>query len=320
MIFLPGLSHLEIGKNNDAPMKIIVSIFFCLLGFISCSTLAEQLQLQAYPNARIISETHSKTDEYVLALGSYKKVAGAWRLDRQQRLGGSLDRYSLELPEGHSAKNGFDFYLDQLQNFNYRELFYCKKRDCGTSNSWANNHFKILQLYGLDQFQHYGAYEVTTSDKNPFYVSLYVVQRGNKRVYLQLEVLHVDKIVELGIASSPESIIKSIQTSGYYVFPDLVEADVKGKTRIKIKPAHLQVLVDVLEQQPNWNVALVGHDYLPVGIAQQQKDSLLYAEQIKTALREKGVAGARISTFGLGGLAPAGRGDRDARVEVVVLN
>ncbi|HTF98778.1 MAG TPA: DUF4892 domain-containing protein [Cellvibrio sp.] len=304
-------------------MKIMISaqgFVFCLLVLISGNGLADQLQLQTYLNARIISETHSKTDEYVLALGSYKKVAGAWRLDRQQRLSGSLDRYSLELPERHSAKNGFDFYLDQLQNFNYRELFYCKNRDCGTSNSWANNHFKILQLYGLDQFQHYGAYEITTADKNPFYVSLYVVQRGNKRVYLQLEVLHIDKVIELGIASSPESIIKSIQTSGYYVFPDLVETDNKGETRIQIRAAHLQVLVDVLSQQPDWKIALVGHDYLPVGIEQQQKDSLSYAEQIKTALREKGVAAAKISTFGFGGLAPAGRGDRDARVEVVLLN
>jgi hypothetical protein len=292
---------------------------FAVLMLIASGFLkADQLQLQPYHNARIMFETHLQTDEYVLALGSYKKAAGVWRLDRQQRLSGDLDRYTLELPEGHSAENGFDFYLDQLQNFNFRELFHCKSRDCGTSNSWANNHFKILQLYGLDQFQFYGAYEVTTADDKPFYVSLYAVQRGNKRVYLQVDVLHIDKIIELGIASSPESIIKSIETSGYYVFPDLVATDAKGNARIQIRPAHLQVLVDVLEQKADWKVALVGHDYMTVATAQQQKESQVYAEQLKAALEEKGIAVARVTAYGLGGLAPAGRGDRVARVEVVL--
>lgn len=292
---------------------------FAVLMLITSGFLkADQLQLQPYHNAHIMFETHVQTDEYVLALGSYKKVAGAWRLDRQQRLSGDLDRYTLELPEGHSAENGFDFYLDQLQNFNFRELFHCKSRNCGTSNSWANNHFKILQLYGLDQFQFYGAYEVTTADDKPFYVSLYAIQRGNKRVYLQVDVLHIDKIIELGIASSPESIIKSIETSGYYVFPDLVAADAKGNTRIQIRPAHLQALVDVLVQKANWKVALVGHDYAAVATVQQQKESQVYAEQLKLALEENGVVAARMTAYGLGGLAPAGRGDRVARVEVVL--
>lgn len=286
----------------------------------ACSLFAAELPVQNYHNARVIFESNGETDEYVLALGSYKKIAGSWRVDRQQRLSGKLARYTLELPEGHSANNGFDFYLDQLQNFNFRELFHCKSRDCGTSNSWANNHFKNQLLYGLDQFQQYGAYEVTTADEKPFYVALYTVQRGNKRVYLQLDVLHVDKIIELGIASSPESIIKALEINGYYVFPDLVAEDVQGNTNIQIRQAHLQALIDVLTQQTDWKVALVGHDYAPVLLAQQQKDSQVYAAQLKTALQEKGIGAKRLTTYGIGSLAPAGRGDRIARVEVVKIN
>lgn len=295
-----------------------------LVGLVSLSMVsalsAAELPVENYPNARVIFQSTAETDDYILALGSYKKIGGSWRVDRPQRLSGMLARYTLELPDGHSANNGFNFYLDQLQKFNFRELFHCKSRDCGTSNSWANNHFKIQQLYGLDQFQQYGAYEVTTADEKPFYVSLYAVQRGNKRVYLQLDILHIDKVIELGIASSPESIIKSLEASGYYVFPDLVADDVKGNTGIQIKQAHLQALVDVLTQQTEWKVALVGHDYAPVAFAQQQKDSQLYAEQLKAALQEKGIAGGRLTAYGIGSLAPAGRGDRSARVEVVKVN
>lgn len=299
--------------------------FACFLSglvfvFATSLTYGATLPVEVYANARVIFEANTKTDEYVLAMGRYKKTRSGWQADRQQRLSGNLKRYTLELPGGHSANAGFDFYLDQLQNFNLRELFHCSGRDCGTSNSWANNHFKIQTLYGLDQFQQYGAYEVITANEKPFYVALYAVQRGNKRVYVQLDILHIDKIIELGLASSPESTAKSLSVDGYYVFPDVVSGDITGGPGIQIKPAHLQVLIDVLTQQEDWKIALVGHDYAGASLTQQLRNSERYAEQLKTALQEKGIAPARLTTHGVGSLAPAGRGDRSARVEVVKIN
>lgn len=301
-------------------MNLIRFMSGLVLVLAAGALFAAELPIENYHNARVIFQSNADTDEYLLALGSYKKIAGAWRVDRQQRLSGNLARYTLELPERHSANNGFDFYLDQLQKFNFRELYHCQGRDCGTSNSWANNHFKIQLLYGLDQFQQYGAYEVTTADSTPFYVALYAVQRGNKRVYVQLDVLHVADVVELGIAASPESIIKSLLANGYYVFPDFVVDDAKGEANVRIKPAHIQALIDVLAQRPDWKIALVGHDYAAVSLAQQQNNSQRYAEQLSAALQEKGVMANRLSAYGIGGLAPAGRGDRSARVEVVKIN
>ncbi len=292
---------------------LLITAVFIFSGFVH----AAELSLEPYHNARILFQSSGETDDYLFALGSYKKIAGSWRLDRQQRLSGNLTRYTVELPEGHSASKGFDFYLDQLQNFNLRELFHCNGRDCGTSNSWANNHFKILQLYGLDQFQQYGAYEVINADAKPFYVALYAVQRGNKRVYLQLDIVHVDRVNEQGIAANPESIIRALDSSGYYVFPDLLTGDAQGVMTINIKPAHLQALVDVLKSRPEWTLAIVGHDYSPVPLAVQQKNSYAYAEQLKTAVQEAGIGADRLVSYGVGGLAPAGKGDRTARVELV---
>jgi len=295
--------------------------FFSFFFFFSCMhmSLAEEVKLQQYPNARIIFETKGKTNDYTLALGSYKKVNGMWQVDRRVRLSGVQERYTLELPDGHTADNGFDFYLDQLNNFNLRELFHCKARDCGTSNSWANNHFKILQLYGLDQYQQYGAYEVTSANDKPFYVAIYTVLRGNKRVVAQVDVLYIDALIEPGIASSPESLIKALESSGYYVFPDVVVDDAKGNPHIQIKPAHIQALVDVLNMKPDWKIALVGHEYTPMPLVEQQKKSQSYAEQLKAALQQEKVAENRLFTYGMASLAPAGRGDRHARVEVVKL-
>ncbi len=295
-------------------MKAILAI---VLFAFSQFAVAAELSIQPYHNARILFQSSGTTDDYVFALGSYKKISGIWRLDRQQRLSGKLTRYTVELPEGHSASKGFDFYLDQLQNFNLRELFHCAGRDCGTSNSWANNHFKILQLYGLDQFQQYGAYEVINADAKPFYVALYAVQRGNKRVYMQLDIVHVASVNDLGIAANPESIIRALEASSYYVFPDVLATNAQGQVSINIKPSHLQALVDVMNSRPDWMFAVVGHDYAPVALSLQQKNAQSYADQLTAALVEAGVKAERLTSYGLGSLAPAGRGDRSGRVELV---
>lgn len=296
-------------------MKYIVY----LLGLLSLSCLVHgaDLKLQAYPNAREVFHATSQENNFSLALGSYKKIDSNWVVNRSQQLSGSLERFTYELPADHNAEAGFLFFKEQLEKFNLRELFYCKARDCGTSNSWANNHFKIIQLYGLDQHQFYGAYELTNADEKPFYVALYAVMRGNKRAYVQLDILHANKINESGVASSPETLSKLLDTNGYFVFPEFVSKDSQGSLHLQVKQAHIQALVSLLALEPKLTLALVGHDYSAVNIAQQQRESQKNADQIKAALVNAGVDAKRIQTYGIGSLAPAGRGDRNARVEVV---
>lgn len=289
---------------------------FSLLCFAS-QVQSATLNLQAYPNAREVFHSEGQADSFLLALGAYKKVDSNWLVDRSQHLSGSLERTTFELPADHNAEAGFNFFKSQLDKYNLRELFHCKARDCGTSNSWANNHFKIIQLYGLDQYQFYGAYEITNADEKPFYVVLYAVMRGNKRAYVQLEVLHVNKVNEFGVASSPETLNKLLNTNGYFVFPDFVSKDAQGSLHLQVKQAHIQALAGLLAAQPKLTLALVGHDYSAVAIEQQQLESKKNAEQIKAALVAAGVEAKRLQVFGLGSLAPAGRGDRSARVEVV---
>jgi hypothetical protein len=293
-------------------------IFFLASVFlISLQLQAADLKLQAFPSAREMFHKSEQDDNFLLALGSYKKIDSSWVVDRSQHLSGSLERITYELPADQTAENGFTFFKDQLDKYNLRELFHCKARDCGTSNSWANNHFKIIQLYGLDQYQFYGAYEITNADEKPFYVVLYAVMRGNKRAYVQLDILHVNNVNEFGVASSPETLNKLLNTNGYFVFPDFVSKDAQGSLHLQVKQAHIQALGSLLALQPKLTLALVGHDYSVATIEQQQRESKANAEQIKTALVNAGVDAKRVQTFGVGSLAPAGRGDRSARVEVV---
>src|SRR6478609_6255347 len=153
--------------------KLSVGLVLLLCSMTAVSANAADLKLQPYPNAREVFHSNNVTSDYVLALGAYKKVDSNWLIDRSQHLSGNLERTTLELPADHNAENGFLFYKEQLEKYNLRELFHCKARDCGTSNSWANIHFKIIQLYGLDQYQLYAAYEITNADEKPFYLTLY---------------------------------------------------------------------------------------------------------------------------------------------------
>jgi hypothetical protein len=295
-------------------------VFFCnsMLLLFSCWVAANDLlSLQPYPNARELMHSAVSSNDYLLALGSYKKVDGNWVVDRFQHLSGNLERLTFELPANTSAEQGFNFYKEQLEKYNVRELFYCKARDCGTSNSWANNHFKIVQLYGLDQHQFYAAYEITNVDKMPYYLEIYAVVRGNKRAYVHLDMLHVDKVDDFGVASSPETLLKLLSNNSYYVFPELVVKDSQEKLVLQLKKAHVQALAELLRLQPSMTIVLVGHDYSPVDLELQQQASKAYAEQIKSTLVAEGVDPKRLRTFGIGSLAPAGKGDRQARVEVV---
>lgn len=297
-------------------------LFFllCSAGWVRAQTPETDLGLEDYPHARIVFRSQLEDDDYILALGSFKKVEGMWSVDNHQRLSGRLTRKTLELPSTHSVEDGFQFYLRQLKKLSARELYRCDGRECGPSNSWANNHFKVIQLYGLDQHQHYAAYEVIQEQKPPYYISLYTVLRGNKRVLVQLDILRSDKAPVEGIATDPDSLLRLFQTQGFYVFPGAVTDDDAGQSQLLIRPEHVQTLVQVLKRQSQWRLALVGHEYRASALADQQRDSLRYAESLKHALVKAGIAEARLVTHGLGSLAPAGRGNQSARVEVVKLS
>lgn len=297
----------------------VMSVFVWLVLSVTAQAQEVDLKLKHYPEARVMFEAKEKTNDYVLAMSIYRKMDGQWRAQRQRRVSGELVRLTLELPQNHSAQAGFEFYREQLLKFNRRELFSCSARACGPSNTWANNHFKIIQLYGLDEFQYYAVYEVITESSTPYYVSLYAVQRGNKRVYVQLDILRSDKQRIEAIATTSETIARLLENNGFYVFPDPVTDDASGKPQLNISPTHLQSLVAVLQQYSDWRIGVVGHDYHATNLADQQRYSLEYAQQLKTALVAAGIPQARLAVHGLGGLAPAGRGDSGARVEVVLM-
>lgn len=161
---------------------------FCWLVFALCAwplQAAAPIELAVFPGAKVVAETSFEPTFYRLALGPQKKISNVWRAEYSANYSGQLRRLTLELPAGFTREEVLSFYLQALELEDAELLYGCGGRDCGSSNSWANSHFNIKQLYGLDQAQEYRAYKTGSNE----WLVLYWVQRGNKRQYIQLEQL-----------------------------------------------------------------------------------------------------------------------------------
>ena len=142
------------------------------------------------PQAKILNNSYNqKVDDYVLALANYKKSDDRWLPEKYIRLQGQLTRFTVELPRDYDIEQVFTSYRQQIPK-DAKLLFYCEKRQCGESNNWANDHFGVKQLYGLNSSQYLAVYEYK-QPKHSMYISVYGVLRGNRRLYLQLEQLNV---------------------------------------------------------------------------------------------------------------------------------
>lgn len=276
------------------------------------------LGLEDFPQARVVFREYHPDSTYVLALSTYKKVGGTWSVEREQRVTGDVSRRTLELAEDYSAREGFEFYRKQLDAFALRELFVCQKRECGGSINWANNHFNVIQLYGLDQYQYYGVYEVVEGGR-VYYATLYSVRRGNRRVYIQLDLVRTPEDSHQSLAMNPATFRHNLQESHFFVLPGLNVTGKENDWEVTVSRGAIEALAALLRQEPHWHIALVGHDYGAETLEEQQAHSLEYAQEVRETLKEKGISEERVSVYGLGSLAPAGRGERSARVEVVRL-
>ncbi len=281
----------------------------CILG--SSLAMADSWE-SLFPDAQILYESERDHASYSLPLGSFKKVDSRWHPEREQQLRGTLQRLTFEI----SDRLSFDQVHRQLRTAllrrNGRPLFTCSGLDCGSSNTWANTHFEIKQLYGLDQNQYYGAWELQPESGKIYYLSTYVVQRGNKRIYAQIDQIEVPNSERENIIATPATLVETLQQSNYFVLAGVhwSEGDVV------VDKDHLQALVSALELEPWLKIHIVGHDYRDGGSAQQQVRSKKAAEQVRDQLIKAGIDSKRLSAHGLGGLSPAGRHSA-ARIEIV---
>ena len=168
---------------------MVCGLMLAVALFLQASlTVAATEKLDILEGARLMFDARQEDGTYQLVTSSIKKVNNQWRAEKQQTLNGTVQRGTYELPSSvtysHAKRKLLDHFVGRQ---GYRRVFTCEGLDCGSSSGWANEFLNVKQLFGLDNYQNYSVWEMTGQRKG--YVVLYLVQRGNRRIYLQRDVI-----------------------------------------------------------------------------------------------------------------------------------
>ena len=248
-------------------------------------------EAERYPWSRIDRYSEISAPNYHQMLGVLEKVRGQVKAEKDRRVAGQLTRITYQVPEGEGSEAPFIYMRGQLQEQGIATLFQCAGRSCGSSSYWANDVFSNATLYGPDDDQFYWAGEGIINGKEYTY-SLYAIERGNRRIYLQL-----DRLEKTSSASSTGK----QGANGSIVLSDLVYRGVQ------LDDSSVEKLILVAQELKDTDgaIVLVGHYYEPgKTIEEQTKIGRQRAEAVKSVLRVNGVSESRMQFYSVGPLAP----------------
>lgn len=272
---------------------------------------AQDVATQFVDSGRVMYDAHAPKEDYRLALSSLKKVNNQWRVSREQKLQGSVERKTIELGDGTNfgeAKRQLQQSLAQISGATV--AFTCEGLDCGSSNGWANHVLGVKTLYGLDLYQYYTVLHIPRGGEIVHGV-YYLVQRGSGRVYLQQDLIRSKSTATSTELVTAAALEQRLTTNGYWTIAGADDA------LQKMTETEVALVVDLLRKNRRWKIAVVGHNYQGVSLAEQVERSRTHAQVVEKQLLDAGVDAKRLSNHGIGGLAPAGRVG-DGRVELVL--
>jgi hypothetical protein len=266
---------------------------------VSCAVMAQSdvegaadySLLKRFPLSWIESYQQRPTPEYLLMLSELKKANNVVVADKRKALDGQLTRITYRIPDSHQPADAFEHFRRQLRDNGAEVLFQCEGRDCGSSHYWANDFFGIAELYGLDRTQFYMAARLGSD-----HLALYAVQRGNRRVYLQLDVVS---------ATGGSELVQQLKVQGYATLPFDPAAPLEA-----VDPV-VQLLAELESGQTFWLVVHQQGGDVQETLAQ----SGVLARQIEAGVRSAGFEAVR--AFGVGPLVPSVLAGRTGALVVI---
>ena len=140
--------------------------------------------LVRFPDSWIVAyEPPTPMRGYEFVTGRVDRSQRDRRIDSAQRIAGRLVRVTYRLPTGTRYEDVIGHYQSLVADQDGEVVFTCRGRDCGRSTVWANDVFGVKELVAPDSAQFYLAAAIGKR-----LAAIYVVQRGNRRVYVHLEV------------------------------------------------------------------------------------------------------------------------------------
>lgn len=285
----------------------LLSGFLLLANSVSAAEVGEISGIKPFLNSTVARYSAPSLQAYTLALSDVKKVNGVWRIETQRKLNATTTSITYEIAKSVSSQKAYQFFEKQLQNLGVKRLFSCKARACGSSNQWANMVFSEKRLYGPESGQRYLVAELDGA-----YYVLYVIKRGNKRVYARIDYVQGSSNEKLLSSSGNE-----MRTS-FNRYPLHDNGQLSAVARRWLLSAALKLKKS---QQPIW---IIAHRYGDQSVEQLQLLAKQDAQLLSDNLQQRGIAASRIQIFSAGPLAPlAINGDlqgRQDRVEIFMFD
>ena len=251
-------------------------------------------QGQSLVDQRVIFSAANDNTDYLLSLSALKKIDAVTVSDREFRLRGNVLRNTYEFDLGLTQREAWGMVENEFTSDDYDLLFSCSALSCGRSNYWANDRFGIKQLYGLDQSQRYRVYKY--SGASPGYRVVYFVQRGNKKMYAQIDSITVEQLSR--ITPSYTAIFDTLQQKGFFIV--YVEDNDQPDNEL------IDAVILMMRKNALQKYYLVGHSYVDRTQEGNAKQGLLVAERIHEILLEKGAPANRLMLESVGALVPRG--------------
>ncbi len=264
----------------------------------------------------IVQYAAPRPTDHALILGALKKIDGAMQADRQERMHGVLTRVTYRVPEDYSLKAVIEHWQGELLGADRDLLFQCQGRACGSSNYWANRVFGIAELYGPDGEQYYEVTREAGEQEHRIHV-LYVIRRGNRRIYAHVEDFRIPAEVGQRISPDPRTIVSLLKRERRLLLRDVRFAE--GNDTPIVSEASLKLWASALSGEPVLSVAVVAHAYSAPSAEGNMSLSRRRANRLLDLLKKHVTAPQRLSAHGVGSLAPLGRSHNPGdRIELVL--
>ncbi len=293
-----GLFGLGGGEVQLRQLPRLLMLLVCLNVGVSQASVdvsgSEDIaELKRYPNSWIAEYSRALVPEYRLALGTMKKVNAVVAPEAVEYIAGELTRITYRIPSGRSSEEAFSWFQRQLESLPHEKLYSCDGRRCGSSNQWANSQFGIARLYGVDREQHYLALRLKQAEEPV--IAMYSVRRGNRRVYMHLDIIRTK--ASAGLLTADELRFRLQRGERVSVSDrDWSEEELSSMA---------SAIGSLLVERPSSDIWLVGHQSRRGPYVRLQNDARALAELLKVSLVGLGIDESRLRTFGVGPLAPA---------------
>lgn len=163
-----------------------------------------------YPGAWIVAYAPpTALRSYEFVTGRVDRSGRTVRVDDSMRLPARLVRATYRAPDGTRFDDVVAHYREGILGRGASVAFTCEARDCGRSTSWANSVFGVKELVAPDSSQFYLAATLGRE-----LLSVYVVQRGNRRIYVHVDVAEAERAVG---SDADVPLVRQLRDDGFVI-------------------------------------------------------------------------------------------------------